>query len=117
MCGYSETCIPQPGTTSKLDALADRLMYRLQYRNFGDHESLVVNHTVDVDGADHAGIRWYEIRSPGTAPFIYQQGTYAPDANHRWMGSIAMDRVGNMALGFSISSATTWPSKIGRAHV
>ena len=48
-----------------VDALSDRLMYRLQYRNFGDHESLVVNHTVDADGADHAGIRWYEIRNPG----------------------------------------------------
>ena len=110
MCGHSQTCIPQPGTTAKLDALSDRLMYRLQYRNFGDHESLVVNHTVDADGTDHAGIRWYEIRNPGAAPFIYQQGTYAPDANHRWMGSIAMDRVGNMALGFSISSPATWPS-------
>jgi subtilase family serine protease len=90
--------------------MSDRLMYRLQYRNLGSHESLVVNHTVDVDGLDHAGIRWYEIRSPGSSPFIYQQGTYAPDADHRWMGSIAMDHAGNMALGFSVSGATTSPS-------
>jgi len=103
-------CIPQPGTTRKLDAISDRLMYRLQYRNFGTHESLVVNHTVDVDGADHAGIRWYELRDPGGAPTIYQQGTYAPDANHRWMGSIAMDGNGNMALGYSVSSGTVYPS-------
>ncbi|MGE5243729.1 MAG: CARDB domain-containing protein [Betaproteobacteria bacterium] len=110
MCGYSHNCIPQPGTTARLDALADRLMYRLQYRNFGDHESLVVNHTVDVDGTDHAGIRWYEIRNPGTNPQIYQQGTFAPDADNRWMASAAMDNAGNIAVGFSVSGAATFPS-------
>ena len=68
------------------------LMYRLAYRNFGDHESLVFNHTVDVNGSDHAGIRWYELRSPNTTPTVFQAGTYAPDSDHRWMGSIAMDR-------------------------
>jgi hypothetical protein len=110
LCDYARNCIPQPGTTSTLDAMADRLMYRLQYRNFGTHESLVVNHTVDVDGSDHAGIRWYEVRAPGSAPVIYQQGTYAPDADHRWMGSAAMDAAGNLAIGFSVSSTTTAPS-------
>jgi hypothetical protein len=85
-------------------------MYRLQYRNFGTHETLVVNHTVDADGADHAGIRWYEVRDPGGTPFINQQGTYAPNAHHRWMGSIAMDGNGNMALGYSASSTTLYPS-------
>ena len=109
MCGYSRDCIPQPGTPQKVDAIADRLMYRLQYRNFGTHESLVVNHTVDV-GGDHAGIRWYEVRDPGGAPSIHQQSTYAPDADHRWMGSAAMDGAGDLALGFSVSSATTFPS-------
>jgi hypothetical protein len=64
MCAYARQCIPQAGTTVKVDAMADRLMYRLQYRNFGTHESLVVNHTVDADGTDHAGVRWYEIRDP-----------------------------------------------------
>ena len=108
LCGFNP-CIPQPGGAPPLDALSDRLMYRLQYRNFGAHESLVVNHTVDV-GLDHAGIRWYEIRDPNGAPNIYQQGTYAPDADHRWMGSIAMDKDGNMALGFSVASAATYPS-------
>ncbi|HEX8221378.1 MAG TPA: S-layer homology domain-containing protein [Chloroflexia bacterium] len=101
-----EACIPQPGTGQKLESITDRLMYRLAYRNFGDHESLVVNHTVDADGTGHAGIRWYELRSPGTTPVIHQQGTYAPDASHRWMGSIAMDGDGNMALGYSVSNAT-----------
>ena len=110
LCGYAENCIPQPGTGVKVASISDRLMYRLQYRNFGDHESLVVNHTVDVDGNDHAGIRWYEIRSPGSAPTIHQQGTYAPDANHRWMGSTAMDRFGNIAMGYSVSGDSTSPS-------
>jgi subtilase family serine protease len=110
MCGYSRNCLPQPGTGVPVDAVADRLMYRLQYRNFGDHESLVVNHTVDADGNDHAGIRWYEIRDPQTSPFIYQQSTYAPDGDHRWMGSAAMDRNGNLALGFSVTGTATFPS-------
>ncbi len=110
MCGNARNCLPQPGTTSMIDAMSDRLLYRLQYRNLGDHDSLVVTHTVDVDGTDHAGLRWYEIRNPGSSPSIYQQGTYAPDANHRWMGSVAMDASGNMALGFSVTSASTFPS-------
>jgi uncharacterized repeat protein (TIGR01451 family) len=110
MCGYSLTCIPQKGTAKKVDALADRLMYRLQFRQFTDHASLVVNHTVDADGADHAGVRWYELRDSGGGWNILQQGTYAPDSNHRWMGSIAMDKDGNIALGYSVSGANTFPS-------
>ncbi len=110
MCSGLRNCIPQPGTTSRLDAIADRLMNRLAYRNFGSHESLVVNHTVDADGTDHAGIRWYELRSPGDTPVLFQAGTYAPDGDHRWMGSVAMDRRGNMALGYSVSSGTVYPS-------
>src|ERR1051325_5166981 len=76
-------------------------MYRLAYRNFGDHESLVTNHTVDVDGTEHAGIRWLEFRDPGGIPFIYQEGTYGPDGNHRWVGSAAMDHEGDIALGYT----------------
>jgi subtilase family serine protease len=110
MCDFARGCIPQPGTTAKIDALSDRLMYRLQYRNFGTHDALVVNHTVDTDGADHAGVRWYEIRNPGTAPVIHQQGTFAPDSLHRWMGSAAMDAAGNIALAFNVSGTTMAPS-------
>jgi hypothetical protein len=110
LCGFAPTCIPQPGSSQKLDALSDRLMNRLQYRNFGDHESLVSNHTVNV-GDNQAGIRWYELRKSGQDDWaIYQQGTHAPDADHRWMGSIAMDGAGNMALGFSVSGNATFPS-------
>src|SRR5215472_14478290 len=101
------TCIPQLGTAQKLDSLADRLMYRLAYRNFGDHEALVVNHSI-TSGTSSA-IRWYEIRSPGSSPTIFQQGTFAPDANFRWMGSAGMDHVGNIAVGYSISSSSLNP--------
>jgi hypothetical protein len=101
------TCITQPGTAQRLDSLADRLMFRLAYRNFGDHEALVVNHSVDVAG--HSGVRWYEVRGPGATPTIFQQGTFSPDTNHRWMGSIAMDQAGNMLMGYS-ASGTVNPS-------
>ncbi|MCA1650250.1 MAG: flippase-like domain-containing protein [Acidobacteria bacterium] len=110
MCDFARGCIPQPGTTVKIDALSDRLMYRLQYRNFGTHDALVVNHTVDTDGADHAGVRWYEIRDPGGTPVIHQQGTFAPDALHRWMGSAAMDAAGNLAVAFNASGPAMAPS-------
>ncbi len=109
LCTSTRSCIPQPGTSVKLDAIGDRLMYRLAYRNFGTHESLVVNHTVNA-GSGLAGVRWYEVRDPGGTPAIYQQGTYAPDSTHRWMGSIAMDGQGNIALGYSASSTSVYPS-------
>ena len=105
---YNLDGITQPGTSQKLDEMIDRLMYRLQYRNFGDYEAMVTNHTVNVSG--HAGIRWYELRREGGGWYVYQQGTYSPDTENRWMGSIAMNSNGEMALGFSVSSSTTYPS-------
>jgi len=102
-------CIPQPGTTQKLDALGDRLMYRLAYRNFGDHESIVATHTV-LTGAGNTGVRWYEVRGPNGTPTIYQQGTFAPDSDNRWMASIAMDHSGNIGVGYTVSSDGTFPS-------
>jgi hypothetical protein len=116
-CGGG-ACIPQAGTSQKLDSLGDRLMYRLAYRNFGDHESLVVNHSV-VAGSS-VGVRWYELRQtpPGTGGFgVYQQGTFAPDASYRWMGSIAMDKAGDIALGYSLSSSALHPSIAYTVHV
>src|SRR3954471_15293991 len=106
LCGGG-TCIPQSGTTQQLDSLADRLMYRLAYRNFGDHEPPVVAHSV-VAGSS-VGVRWYELRSPNTTPTVYQQGTYAPDGAYRWMGSAAMDHNGDIALGYSVSSSSLHP--------
>jgi uncharacterized repeat protein (TIGR01451 family) len=107
----NQNCIPQPGTTQGLDPLAfGMMMYRLAYRNFGDHESLVFTQTVEAaDFDDHAGIRWYELRRSGGAWSIYQQSTFAPDSDHRWMGSIAMDRFGNTATGYNVSSSATFP--------
>ncbi|MBI3695565.1 MAG: hypothetical protein HY238_12095 [Acidobacteria bacterium] len=110
------SCIPQLGTSQKLDSLGDRLMYRLAYRHFADgHESLAVNHSVNT-GSGNVGVRWYELRNPtgstmaaGT-PVVYQQGTFAPDSNYRWMGSIAMDQAGNMAVGYSVSSGSMNPA-------
>jgi hypothetical protein len=110
LCSGILNCIPQPSTSPRLDAIADRLMHRLAYRNFGDHAALVLNHTVDA-GSGRAGIRWYEVRDPGGSPIIYQQGTYAPaDTEHRWMGSLAMDHTGDIALGYSVSSSSVYPS-------
>jgi hypothetical protein len=112
-CGGG-ACIPQSGTSEKLDSLGDRLMYRLAYRNFsGSHESLVVTHSVRVSGSKHSqvdGVRWYELRSPNAAPTVFQQGTYSPDSNSRWMGSIAMDKLGDIALGYSVSSGSIHPA-------
>src|SRR6266852_2930461 len=101
-------CIPEPPPGEKVDGLGDRLMFRLAYRNFGDHESLVVNHT--VAGGPLAGVRWYEIRSPGASPFVFQQGTVVDLNINFWMGSIAMDKAGDIALGFSASSMNLDPS-------
>ena len=106
LCGGG-TCVPQSGTTQKLDSLADRMMYRLAYRNFGDHEALLVNHSV-VSGSG-GGPRWYEIRTPLT-PTIFQQGTFGPDNSFRWMGSIAMDQAGDMLMGYSLSSSSMHPA-------
>jgi len=108
-CSGGGTCIPQPSTTNQLDSLADRLMYRLAYRKFTDgHEALVVNHSVTAGSS--VGVRWYELRNPGGTPAVFQQGTYAPDSSYRWMGSIAMDQAGNIALGYSVSSSSVSPA-------
>jgi hypothetical protein len=86
------------------------MMYRLQFRQFNDHWSMVTNHSVNA-GSNVAGIRWYELRKTSGAWSVYQQATYAPaDNNCRWMGSIAMDTAGNIGLGYSISSSNMYPS-------
>ena len=115
-CGGG-SCISQPGTSNTLDSLADRLMYRLAYRNISGHESLVVNHSVKVSGTKRSqvvGVRWYELRNPNPSPTggatVFQQGTYSPDSSSRWMGSIAMDKAGNIAVGYSVSSGSVYPS-------
>jgi len=104
-------CIPQAGTSQGLDSYGDRLMYRLAYRNFGTYQALVVNHTVQIGtSSNQTGVRWYELQNTGSGFGVYQQGTYAPDSSYRWMGSIAMDKAGDIALGYSVSSSTLSPS-------
>ena len=110
-CGGSGgACIPQPGTVNQLDSQGDHLMYRLQYRKRGTTESLVVTQSEDPAGAAVSALRWYEVRNPfGATPILFQNATYQPDSLNRWMGSIAMDKAGNLAIGSSVSSATTFP--------
>ncbi len=105
------TGVPQKNTTILLDGISDRLMYGTKYRKFNTHNALVLNHTVSAAGGA-AGVRWYELRKTGGGGWsIYQQSTYAPaDNKSRWMGSIAIDTAGTIALGYSVSSSTMFPA-------
>jgi hypothetical protein len=117
-CTSTRLCIQQPGTSNKIDHLGyrQRPLFRFAYRNFGDHESLVTNQSVNAGAGPNgvvSGVRWWELRDPNGSPVIFQEGTYAPgltDGTHRWMGSIAMNSLGDIALGFSASSGTVFPS-------
>ncbi len=112
LCGddFDANCVAQPASTQKLETLPAWTMWRLKYRNFGDHESLVTNHTVNADGHDKAGVRWYEFRRPPAGSWsLFQQGTYAPDTSSRWMASVAQDTAGSIAVGHSIGSSTVSP--------
>jgi PKD repeat protein len=102
--------IVQPNTGQKLHGISQILMHRAQYRNFGTSQNIVCNHTVDVDNSNHAGVRWYELKHNGTDWEVRQYGTYAPDGDSRWMGSIAMNSNREIALGYSVSSSSTYPS-------
>ena len=119
--GDHRDCVPEPAPatpTDYIDSVDFRLMHRLAYRNFGGNpvqESLVAN--VSATGKNsqpkHGAIRWYEFRNAGnstTTPTVFQASTYDPDNNYRWMGSIAMDKEHNIALGYSKSSLTVKPS-------
>ena len=105
--GGNRACVPAQGGTN-VDGIGDRLMFRLAYRNFGDHESLIGNFSVKANNV--AGVRWFELRNVTTGPIsVFQESTYQPDTDWRWLGSVAMDGSGNMAVGFNASSATIHP--------
>jgi len=106
----SNTEVPQPGTSQKLDLLQYRVMYRPYFRHFSDHESLVMTRTVDDGGV--TAIRWYEFRNTGNGWSVYQQGTYNPgDGLWRWMPSIAMNADGDISIAYSVSnSSNKYPS-------
>lgn len=104
--GFSRSaCVPQPTAGSDpLESLGDRLMWRLVYRNFGDHSTLLATHSI-VAGSS-GGVRWYEIRNPESAPTVFQSGTFAPDSSYRFMPAISMDQSEDIAIGYTKSSAT-----------
>jgi hypothetical protein len=107
----SRDCLPQPGVAqaSYIDILSyrQRPTHRLAYRNFGTYEAFVTNQSVEATPGV-AGVRWYEVRRTNGEYTIHQQGTYAPaDGVHRWMGSAAMDRNGNIALGYSVVNGSS----------
>ena len=118
-CGGG-ACIPQPGTSQVLDSLADRLMYRLSYRNLGTREALVINHSVASGGV--SAIRWYELQNAtgqtinSATPVVRQQGTFSPSSDFRWMGSAAMDSTGGIAIGYNISNSSTIKPTIRYAY-
>ncbi|MDJ0837860.1 MAG: hypothetical protein QNK37_15190 [Acidobacteriota bacterium] len=111
LCGaVSFNCFPQPGSGTTLDPLREVIMWRLSYRNFGSHEVLLGNLVTDVDGNDTGGIRWFELRrNPavrGSGWSLNQEGTFSPDDVNRWMGALAMDKDGNIALGYNVTDGT-----------
>ncbi len=113
LCGFTTlSCIPQQGSTVRLDPLREVLMNKVSYRNFGTHEAIVCNHVTNVNtSATQAGVRWYELRKSGASPWsIYQQGTYAPDALNRWMAGIAINADGAIGLAYNVSGTTAFPS-------
>jgi len=111
LCGYTSfSCIQQP-SGPQLDPLREVIMNRIYYRNFGSYEAIVASHVTDVDGNDRAGVRWYELRrSGGGAWEIFQQGTYSPDDDSRWMSSIGLNADGSIVLAYNVSSSSTFPS-------
>ena len=110
LCGlFSFSCIPQPDGGTPLDPLREAVMWRLQYRNFGTHEALVGNFSTDVNGSDRSGVRWFELRRTGGAWSLHQEGTWAPDAVNRWMGASSMDKDGNIAVVYNVSSTSVYP--------
>jgi hypothetical protein len=116
LCGLGNTwnCMPQPGTTQKLDPIREPLHFPLQYRNFGDHQTLVGTFPEDVDGTDHAALRWFELRKTGAGAWtLFQEGLVGGEGNiHRSVGSIAMDQSGNIAMGYTRTgtAAPNYPS-------
>jgi hypothetical protein len=112
VCGFFDfDCARQLGTSQRIDVVSEWPMHRFPYRNFGAHETLLGTFTVGGGLGDvGAAIRWFELRNDGTGWTLQQQGTHDPgDGHDRFMGSIAMDGDGNIALGYSISSSSLFP--------
>jgi len=109
--GQLTNCVPQPGTDRRLDAQGDKIMQRLVYRRIGNRESIVAVHSVNTEAAG-GGVRWYEFRIDSKRNVtLYQQGTYAPEGNYRWMASASMDKEGNIGIGYSYGGPQIFPGQ------
>jgi hypothetical protein len=109
--GQLTNCVPQPGTDRRLDAQGDKLMQRLVYRRIGNRESIVTAHSVNTEAAG-GGVRWYEFRIDAKRNVtLYQEGTYAPGGNYRWMPSAGMDKDGNVGIGYSYGGPDIFPGQ------
>jgi len=113
--GQLSNCVSQPGTERRLDSQGDKLIQRLVYRHMGGHESILAEHSIAAagpGGRPAGGVRWYEFRlNKQRAPVLYQQGTYAPGGFYRWLGSMAMDRIGDLAIGYSFGGDPNYPGQ------
>jgi hypothetical protein len=109
--GQLTACVPQPGTEQRLDSQGDKIMSRLVYRRIGNHESIVAVHSVNTT-AGGGGVRWYEFRLDEQRDVkLYQQGTFCPEGNFRWMASPAMDDRGNIGIGYSFGGTPNFPGQ------
>jgi hypothetical protein len=109
--GQLTSCVPQQGTGTKLDAQGDKLMQRLAYRNFGDHQSLVITHSINGPSAG-GGVRWYELHVDAAGNVtLYQQSTFIPDSSYRWLASAAMDSRGDIGIGYSFGDGSSYPGQ------
>lgn len=108
-------CAIQPSTDNQLDMHSDQLMHRFVYKQFADHGSLVATHTIIGPWPKYSPtIRWYELRLlpnvENNLPVIYQQGSLGMNSMHRFLGSIALDKMNNIAIGYNVSSTIIYPS-------
>ena len=109
--GQLKNCVPQPGTERRLDSQGDKLMARVVYRRIGDTESIVATHSINTSNGA-GGVRWYEFRVAEDRNLaLHQQGTYAPDSLYRWLPSPAIDRNGNIGIGYSYGGASVFPGQ------
>jgi len=109
--GQLSNCVSQPGTGRRLDSQGDKLIQGLMYRNLGDRESILAEHSI-ATAAKGGGVRWYEFRlNKERDPELYQQATYAPGGFYRWLASMAMDRKGNIAMGYSFGGDPNYPGQ------
>ncbi|HLY20667.1 MAG TPA: hypothetical protein VKR61_25745 [Bryobacteraceae bacterium] len=109
--GQLSSCVTQPGTERRLDSQGDKLIERLVYRKIGRQESILAEHSI-ATAAHGGGVRWYEFRlNPQRDPVLYQQGTYAPGGNYRWLGSMAMDRRGGIGIGYAFGGDPNFPGQ------